>query len=431
MNRWWLLACLLAALLAAGCDEGTTASWSVDGSSAQADDDTADDDTTDDDAVDDDECALVAPAAYTMPDLSAGPSVVSFDDQLVFTVNGQRFYPLGFYNVPNDEAGLAAFKAEGFNIALTGPGCCSGSSLQDQIDLLERAVDAEVMIIMHPWSSMESLLTRPDEELAAELDARNDVGSLFGWYTFDEPGLYGTPLEVTHRAHQVLSDYDPNHLDGLVEQAMIPFTYYMDDCAMFMIDPYPVGWMPLSFVKAMIQDAQEAAAGTKPIVGVMQAFSWDWIYGDTDVPFHPDAVEMRNMTWQYIVLGVSGIVAWNYGGDYAIRAQDEIWSAFLGDIAEINELMSVILGDNADLDLQADATFPETFDYVVKQDETATWILSVSTNTHSMDVTFDLSSLGTDLCIVDYSTGETFTQDDDGKIEVEYDGYQVRVLEIR
>ncbi len=431
MKTWWLPVLMLAVLLAVACNDGSTASWSVDGASAQADDDTADDDAADDDVTDDDLCAPVAPQAWPEADLS-NPSVVSFDDQTFFTVNGQRFFPLGFYRPPGDAAGLAAYKAEGFNIALTGMSCCDGTELQEQIDYLTLAQDAGVMMIVRPWRPIEENLARPDEELAAELAARSAVGSLFGWYTFDEPGLDGTSLEVTHRAHEVLSTYDPDHPDGLVEQALVPFTYYMDDCAMFMIDPYPVGWMPLSFIKAAILDALEATQGEKPLIGVTQAFSWEWYEGDETAPFRPTPTEMRNMTWQYIVLGATGIIAWNYDEDgYTIHGQPDNWTAYLSDMAEINALMSVILSDNVALDLAAQTNFPDSFDYVVKQDETATWILSVSTNTHGLNVTLDLSALGTDLCVVDYTTGETFSQNNNGQVEVDYAGYQVRILEVR
>jgi hypothetical protein len=434
MKRLLLLAFVFALLiLFGGCGSSGHGSVAVDHSTSPTgdDDDSANpNDPSGDQAADDDLCAPVAPPAWPEPDLS-DPSTISYDDQLFFTVNGQRFYPLGFYNAPSDDAGLADYKSQGFNIALTGPGCCDGTSLQDQIDLIHRGQSAGVMMILHPWSPIEQVLSRPDDELAAELAPRDAVGGLFGWYTFDEPGLANVPLSETDRVHQVLHDYDPTHPDGLVEQTMIPFTHYMADCAMFMIDPYPIDWMPMSYFKVTIQQALEAAQYAKPIVGVPQAFSWDWINGNESAPFHPDATEVRNMIWQYIIFGASGMVAWNYDGDYTIHEQPDIWAAYLQDIAEIHALMSVILSDNVAIDFAAQCAFPETFDYIVKQDETATWIFSVSTNSHGQDVTFDLTPLGKGRCIVDYTTGEIFGQDDASKVAVHYTGYQVRILEVK
>jgi formylmethanofuran dehydrogenase subunit A len=137
------------------------------------------------------------------------------------------------------------------------------------------------------------------------------------------------------------------------------------------------------------------------------------------------------MVWQFIILGARGLIPWTYSADYSIHAVPEIWAAYLDVIAEINELMSAVLADDVPLDLAIETTFPTTFDYLVKQDETATWIFSVSTNEHSLYVTYDLSAIGADLCVVDYTTGEVFTQGADGKATVPYGGLQVRLLEAR
>lgn len=375
-------------------------------------------------------CQPVAPDPWPQPDLTAGPSTVGFDSELFFTVNGQRFFPIGFYRAPQDEPGLTQFKNEGFNVSITGPSCCGSGGLQNQIDFLELAANVGVMIILSPWSPRDQVLTRPEAELEAELDARNNVGSLFGWYTFDEPGLHLPDKTLTGRMHEVLSTYDPDHMDGLVDAPLNDFSLYVDDCAFFMVDPYPSNWVPLVYVKATIEEAQKATEGLKPIVGVTQAFSWDWYHGMTDNEYHPDGLEMRNMTWQFIVLGARGLIPWNYAGSYTIHYQPEIWATYLETVAEINALAGVILASDANLDLLLDATIPTLFDYVVKQEATATWILSVSESERSQKAQFDLSALGADLCVVDYTTGETFAQDDNGSVTVAYGPLQTRILEI-
>lgn len=425
----FLLLSILLALAFAACDDMTDnpeSDTDAAGDNPAADDD--DDNETDDRGAFAD-CEPVAPVPWPAVD-TADPSVIDFDEDLFFTVDGQKFFPLGFYSTPSDLAGLQAFKAEGFNIALTGPSCCGGTTLQDQIDVLEAASEAGVMIILRPWRPMSQVMTRPEVDLQAELDARTGIGSLFGWYTYDEPGLWNVPLDETARAHEVLTTYAPNHPDALVDAPLSDFERYVDDCSFFMVDPYPSDWMPLSYIKSVMIEATEATQGTKPIVGVMQAFSWDWINGLTEREYHPNALEMRNMTWQFIIHGARGLLPWNYAGDYTIRFQEEIWTDFLVQVAELNELMRVLLTPESEVDLAPSTTFPLSFDYSVKQEETATWIFTVSTNEHSLDVTLDLSSLGADLCIVDYTTGEVFIQDENGKIDVRYNRRQYRVLEV-
>ncbi len=374
-------------------------------------------------------CEAVAPEAWPEPDLS-GPSVVAFDADLFITVNDQKFFPMGFYRAPEDDEGMASYRAEGFNIGLNRPGCCSGDSLAEQIDILERAADAGLMMIFDPWSSRGDVLTRPEEDLAAELEARNDQGALFGWYTFDEPGLDGTDKELTSRMHEVLSTYDPDHPDMLVDAPINDFALYVDDCAIFMVDPYPSDWAPLVYVKAVMEEAKAATGETKPIIGVMQAFSWDRYEGRDDTEYHPDGLEMRNMTWQFIVHGASGLIPWNYTGDYTIHAEPEIWASWLETVAEVNELVRVILTANASVNLGVETAMPTLFDHVVKQDAGSSWVFSVSTNDRVSTVSLDLSPLGDAACVVDYTTGEVFEVDEDGRVTIPYGPLQVRIIQI-
>ena len=136
------------------------------------------------------------------------------------------------------------------------------------------------------------------------------------------------------------------------------------------------------------------------------------------------------MTWQFIIHGAKGLMYWNYAGAYTIHFQPDIWADFLKTIGEINELMRVVLADDVALDLDVQSTFPESFDYLVKQLGQTTWVFTVSTLEHGLDVSLDLSSLGTDLCVVDYTEGEAFTPDETGRVNLSYDANQVRILQI-
>ncbi|MDP8222882.1 MAG: hypothetical protein P9L99_05940 [Candidatus Lernaella stagnicola] len=375
------------------------------------------------------DCVPVAPDPWPEPDL-ADPTTVSWDEDNYFLVDGQRFFPIGFYRVPTDAEGLEIYKSEGFNIGYGGPGCC-GSGTQPQIDLLRLAQDKGVFLFLKPWSSLSETLTRPESELEAELDERNGVGSLFGWHTFDEPALHRPDHELTERVHYILNTYSAEHPDFLVEQAMEDFTMYSSDCSVFAVDPYPSPYIFLSMVKYSVLEARAAVEDEKPVMGVMQAFSWEWYEGRFDQPFHPDAWELRNMMWQFIVLGARGLLPWNYSGDYTIHAVPEIWDEFITHVGEINELFGVILADDAAIDLDPQTPYSVSmFDYVVKQEDTADWVLSVSTNERPMVINLDVSAFGENLCVVDYTTEETFTPDEDGRIDVLYDRYQVRILEI-
>jgi hypothetical protein len=219
-------------------------------------------------------------------------------------------------------------------------------------------------------------------------------------------------------------------MDGLVEDDINDYGLYVDDCAFFMIDPYPSPLVPLSYVKASIEEALVATEGAKPLVGVPQAFSWDVLLGNADRPFHPTGDEMRNMAWQFIIMGGKGLIFWTYAGYYSIRFEPDVWNPFLETVAEINALTSVILENDAADQLEPESDFPELFLYSVKRTADASWVFSASLRDHRMDVTLHLAALGMNQCVVDYTTGETFTQDENGAIRVRYGANQVRILEV-
>ena len=439
MNKLILILMLAAMLVVWGCADSDNGTGADDSSAAETGLNGGDDDAVDssldfaedeaDAALGKHSCQAIDPPSWSEPDLLSGPSVISYDSERFLTVNGQRFFPLGFYRSPLTSGELDTYKSEGFNIGYNGPGCCSGDDLQEQIDLLNLAAAKGVMMILKPWRPTSQVMTRTEAELEAELTARSGIGSLFGWYNYDEPGLHMPEFSEADKLHEILTTYDPNHLDTLVEAPNNSFDLYVDYCSFFMVDPYPSNWMPLVYIKAVMNEAQEAA-GTKPVLGVFQAFSWDWYEGDVTAEYHPDAAEVRNMVWQFIIHGARGLLPWNYSGDYTIHAQPEIWESFLLDVAEINKLMSVLLSDDVVLDLAPESDFPTLFDYLVKQDQTATWLFTVSASDRILPVSLDLTDIGEDLCIVDYTTGETFVPDADGRIDVHYDPNQVRILEV-
>jgi len=374
------------------------------------------------------ECKAVAPPAWPAANIT-DPSTIAFDDKLFLTIDGQRFFPLGFYDMPTDAAGLAQYKSEGFNIGLGGGGCCDGTGLQDQVTLLQTAQTAGVFLILTPWSPITDVETEPQDQLVAELAPRDAVGSLFGWYTFDEPSLSGVDQSLAQTVHSTLSTLDPTHVDTLTDAPVSNLATYVNDCASFMVDAYPSNWMPLSYIKEVMAEAEAATQGTKPVSGVMQAFSWECNWGNDYSDFHPNAAEMRNMTYQFIVHGAKGLIPYNYDGTCTIHEQPNIWSAFLTDVAELNALMEVLLTDDYALDLKPYTDFPTEFDYLAKKDATATWALTISSSERTLSVNLDFSAVGSNLCIVDYTTGDVFVQDAQGRIAVTYAPLQVRILE--
>ena len=81
-------------------------------------------------------CAKIPLDPVELPDISAGPSVVTLDEDGFFVVNGVKFFPYGFYGYPADSLDMEEFVDAGFNSTIFHGACCQGGALQAHIDAL-------------------------------------------------------------------------------------------------------------------------------------------------------------------------------------------------------------------------------------------------------------------------------------------------------
>ncbi len=105
-NRLMTIIAILIAGLLFGCagdaDDENSKDSAVDAAQTEDDDEAGDDDQSGLASDDDGKsraCEAVAPEAWPAADF-ADPSVIAFDDEMFFTVDGQRFSPWVFITCP-------------------------------------------------------------------------------------------------------------------------------------------------------------------------------------------------------------------------------------------------------------------------------------------------------------------------------------------
>ena len=386
----------------------------------------SDDDQADEPAGSTDGCERVPIPPLEPPDLTQGPSVVTLDEHGTFIVNGVKFWPYGFYRYP-DEEDMDEFIDAGFNASVFYGGCCGGDSLQEQIDQLAYLRDHGIMGAPHAFQPVDQIYSEDEATLRQWLQARIDVGSVLFWYTYDEPALWSIAPGEAGDYHDLLHDLDPDHPNALVEAALEDFTEYMPYTDFMMIDPYPAPAYPLTYVRETYREAHEASGGAKRVMGVGQAFDWYVMY--TEVPedhvWRPTVHEMRNMTYQYLVLGANGLVyfAYNY-----VHSQPDRWAGLLEVAYEVKELMPLLVEPNSDVGIVCDADHPG-LDWAVKELEGIYYLLIVSTWYNDLTITFDLSAVGEDMCVLHYFD-ETPVNVEKGAITVTIPGEGDAVLQI-
>jgi len=334
-----------------------------------------------------DECGEVPVTPLPPVDISQ-PTVVTLSENHRFLINGQLFFPIGLYGVPGSPDVMDDISSAGFNAAQTYTGCCDGSSLDDQKAFLQSAQDAGVVGVVHPFSDPNVIYSTPPADLQALLAQREAYGSLLFWYTFDEPGLWGVPTQLTSDYNEFLHTYAGNHPNALVECPAQDLTMYMPSTDFMMIDPYPVPMFPIREVWDMTLLALEAANGEKGVFGVPQAFDWDEDIGiiPPNHVFRPTVPEMRNMTWQFLALGANGLLYFCYG---RITAHPEEWAGLQGIVSEVNSVSAVIAEP-----MLGFVPVQPNVPYVVatyRKHEGINYMIAISLWIHPVDITFDLS----------------------------------------
>lgn len=299
------------------------------------DDDDSDDDSAINPSFDEEgfiSCEREIPEPLDEPDLSV-PTVVSWRDDLTITVNDVPIFPIGAYRVPLDEEIMRQMQEAGMNAGV----------VSSSIEYLEMGKNYGMLFGMHPPFSASAIYMNPPEVLKAMLDERAQYGSLFFWYTFDEPDLWNVDHQLAEDLNDFLHEYEPNHPTALVEAPMMEFGDYVNFCDIFMVDPYPVPMMPIEYTSHVIEKAKEFTSNEKPLIGVAQAFDWRYDFGevpDTE-DFRPTVQEIRNMTYQMIALDVQGIIYFEIGR--LIENHPPIWEGLLDIVREVDMLRPVII----------------------------------------------------------------------------------------
>lgn len=373
-------------------------------------------------------CQKIPLDPIDLPDLTQGPSVVTLDADGFFIANGTRFFPYGFYGNPSTQEDMDDFLDAGFNFSIFYGNCCSGNTLQNQIDTFTWLQQNGVMGSAHAFSPVDQIYNETIPTLTDWLNQRNDTGSVLFWYTYDEPGIWSRPYQEVEDYHQLLHDIDSDHPNALVMAPVEEFSEYVDYTDFLMIDPYPTPMMPLSQVKYAILEATEACAPDKRVFGVGQAFDWydSWGTSPEGHIWRPYVWEMRNMTYQFLVFGVHGLVyfAYNY-----VHAQPERWEGLKLVANEVRELMPVLLNANSNLDVVQSPDVPYV-DYALKEFDGNFYLLVVSTWPADITVTYDLSELGQELCVIRYFEDEQVEISELNTVTIELPRYGEAVLQI-
>ncbi len=232
------------------------------------------------------------------------------------------YFPVGAYggNLNN----LQEFKDSGLNSSILG--------------LSKEAVEQCVKLDMHCTFS----LPRDVEKIKILLDKVGQIPKTgrFAFYVNDEPGIHSFPRWKAKDIDLLLKERYPEMptMMAVVRPQVIPD--YTQAADYFMLDQYPVPFMPMTWLSTSMDIAAETV-GKKRLFSIIQAFGGEkWkVFGWPRLPTYE---EMNCLAFLSIIHGSRGIYFYKY---QAITATKESKQAFENVIANIQQIQPWLIAD--------------------------------------------------------------------------------------
>lgn len=274
-------------------------------------------------------CAQTAPAPEVGPavavPLSPPPAVPEQAQhapapqaRALGTLGDSPFFPIGIFSVPPGDVGRAA--GLGFNLVQTyrAEGSKKSASSAASIDWLQdylrvaEAAGAGVMLGL----PRHAIAEHNDDEIRRRVQRLRGYAAVKAWYLFDEPELQDVPAPTIDRAARIVDEIDGTRPTVLVlarPPRQTAARGYFDVTDVVMVDPYPYtrAGADISSVYRTVAEAALLAAGQRQVWATIQAHGRGKGgpgFGLLEPPYR----ELRNMTFQAIAAGASGLFFFCY-----------------------------------------------------------------------------------------------------------------------
>ncbi len=257
-------------------------------------------------------------------------------------VGGKPFFPIGVYGGTKS---MARLKEIGVNTLML-------YGAPDR-DTLEGARTNGLMVIAgvnHVFAGArhapEGVKTEADEKawLAKYIDKVRFHPALLAWYTLDELPL--TLLPRLKGRRDLMAQLDPDHPTWVCLNRPHQTRSYLPACDIVGADPYPIPRDPIATAANWTRLAVRGGAGRRATWMVPQIFSWaSYNRKDGRVPTRE---EIRNMTWQCLAEGATGLIYFKWGDLFSNGPETTAegrMADFASVLAEVNAFLPFLLSD--------------------------------------------------------------------------------------
>lgn len=307
--------------------------------------------------------------------------------------DGQPFFPIGFYNNNIDALTVQQLAGTPFNTILSyAPADHARLDLAAENGLSVIYSMKDFFYDSTQGAKPDEIVTEADEVpvIIDTVENYRDHPAMLAWYMNDELPIrqFGDRM-IKH--HNAVIEHDALHPTFSVHyKTPDPAGVYMRTLDVFGIDCYPVHGEPTDNI-AECTNRTRAAVETltnRAMWHVPQSFAWGAL-ANREGRF-PTAAEFRNMTWQFIAEGATGLIYWEL---YYMRYDPDLTFAQAMQIAttvaqEVAEMVPVILSTDA----APATTVPDNqwLNWIVKAYDGSGYLFAVNHTTDSQTATFTM-----------------------------------------
>lgn len=234
-----------------------------------------------------------------------------------------NFFPVGIFAARPED--LPDIRAAGFNAVQ------SYDSRPDIIRQMAREAKRLGLKFLPNFRSYQADISR-------ELGGSRE---LLGFYIEDEPEGRSVPPKKMQALKESLKRDHPEVLTAVAMLRPQMVEAYRDSADVFMLDPYPVPHMPMTWMSDTLEEAAQLVSRER-LWAVIQAFGGGKYVKD-GWPRRPTYLEMRCLTYLALVHGTHGIFYFSYP---EVRADAASWESLTRIVRELGQLKTWLVLPN-------------------------------------------------------------------------------------
>lgn len=245
------------------------------------------------------------------------------------------FFPVGIYQAKLED--LPEIRAAGFN-AVEGD-----DAAPDHIHRMAAGCSRLGLTFLPTLCSYQP-------EISREWGGRPEI---LGFYIADEPEGRGVPPASLQSLRASLHR---DHAGALTAMALLRpqmVAMYRQATDIFLLDPYPVPNMPLTWLSDAIEEAAQYVPRER-LWAVIQAFGGDK-WQQAGWPRRPTALEMRCLTYLALAHGAHGLFYFSYP---EVRNDPAAWQGLKQILQELRQLRTWLVLPNEPVTLRVEMTSP-------------------------------------------------------------------------